>query len=240
MKIRSYKNFDDLFFSFNRELLLEPTFDYTYSSLGYVENLMFKCESFDCSLNIGDFGYKTNKWTVYSKSMVTKESYENFKEEVQNSKSNCCIFNFALKGMTKGGNLLCVVLKRQKYSTRWKTCNVFMRTTDLSKGFAVDLVLLNVFLRGLPKLNLKEINIFIAQAYMSAVTIYPLLEYFDLGLEELDETNVFIKCIKNAKKKFYTDKDNLSKYIGTKRMQKMFFENKETPNIRVLDLEIGE
>lgn len=240
MKIRCYKNFDDLFYSFNRELLLEPMFDYVYSAIGYVDNVMFKCDTYDCTLNISDVGYKKNKWTNYSASMVDKDSYEEFKQECQNSKSTCCIFNFALKGLTKGGSLLCIVLKRHGFKGKWKSCNVFVRTTEINRSFAVDLVLTSVFLKGLPKCDLDEINIFCAQTYIAAVKTIPLLEYFDVGLEELDDTTPFVKCMKNAKKTYYTDKKKLSNYCGVKNLQKMYFEDKEAPEIRVLDLEIGE
>ena len=239
--VRNYKNFDDLFYSLNRELLLSPEcFDYVNSGIGFADNLLLKCESFDCTLNIGDFGYKINKWTAYSKKMVDKEKLKLFKDELVKSNGNCSMFEFCTENMPKGGSMLCMVFKRHDYRSKWKTVDVYFRVAELQRDLALDLVLLNVLLRDMPNIKLSNINLYISQANISATYINGYLDYFDLGIEELDSTHPFVKSMISAKKRYFSDKDNLSNYNAVLVMQKMYFGMYKIPNIRVLDLELGE
>ena len=242
MKSRNYKNFDELFYQFNREILLNPTecLDYVVSTQGYVDDLLFKCDSHDCNLNLGDFGFKKYKWTSLLKTMIDKEKVLEFYEELKTTKSNCCIFNFQLQEQTKGGSLICIVLKRHDARGKWKVCDAIFRTAELQRGFAVDLVFLHIFLRDLPDCcKISSVNIFIAQACISGLFINGYLEWFDVGIEEMDNTHPFVKALINSRKKHFTDKNNLSKYNALFRMQQVYFEMMEFQPIRVLDLELG-
>ena len=92
----------------------------------------------------------------------------------------------------------------------------------------------------MPNIKLSNINLYISQANISATYINGYLDYFDLGIEELDSTYPFVKSMISAKKRYFSDKDNLSNYNAVLVMQKMYFGMYEIPNIRVLDLELGE
>lgn len=231
---RSYKNFDEMFYKINREFLLHPElFDYVRSAIGYKEDVTLCANNFDCSLNIGDFGYRLNKWTSYSKQMVDTDKFKAFKEEIEITNSTCIMFDFGCKD-----SMLCVIFKRHDMRSRFKTCDVYFKSAELFRHFAVDLVLLSVFLKSVPNINLKEINIHISQTFISATYLNAFIDYFDLGVEELNQDHAFVKALVNAKKKYFSDKDNLSNYESLLRMQKLYFEMYEVPNIRVIDLEL--
>ena len=239
---RLYKNFDETFYYLNREVLQQPelTIDYVVSSMGFIDNLFIKCATFDCTLNIGEFGYRQNKWTSYTKAMIDKKKVKAFYKELKSTKSNLCVFEFKPKDITKGSGLMCLMFKRHDSRSKWKTCTAIFKSAELQKDFAVDLVFLHVFLRSLPDcVKLDSVNIYIEQAYVSAQYINGYLEYFDLGLEELDLEHPFIKCIKRNREKYFSDKNNLSNYVSLLKMQQVYFKLIELSNIRVLDLELG-
>lgn len=232
---KDYINFDVLFYEFNQYLLLYPeNFDYVNSAIGYVENIILHADFTDCSLNIGDFGYKINKWTSFTKQLIDKDKFRQFKEDLQTTNSNCMCYKF------ESNSIISVILKRHDYRGKFKTCDVYFQRAELCSHFAVDLVFLSVFLKSLPNVNLSGVNIYISQGFVPATYITGLLDYFDLGIEELNEEHPFVKAMVNAKKKYYNDKEHLSSYESLLRIQKVYFEQTEIPNIRVLDLEIGE
>lgn len=238
MKSRNYKNFDELFYQFNRELLLDTEqFDYVISTKGFVDDLILQCDSYDCTLNIGDFGFKKYKWTTYTKSMIDKDKLLKFREELKTSKSSCCTYVFDLQG----NGLFCIVLKRHDSRGKWKCCDVFFETVELQRGFAVDLVFLHIFLRELPKscCNIKSVNMFISQAYSSALYINGYLEWFDVGVAEMNQNHPYTKALLNAKRKYFTDKSQLTTFNSLFRLQQVYFELIDFPEVRVLDLELG-
>lgn len=237
-----YKNFDEVFYHFNRSVLQMPDvyIDYVVSSMGYINNVFIQCDSFDCSLNIGEFGYRQNKWTNYTKSMIDKKKVKAFYKELETTKSNLCMFKFEPKDVSKGSGLMFLVFKRHDSRGKWKTCTAIYKSAEMQKDFAVDLVFLHVFLKNLPDCcKLSSVNIYIEQAYVSAQYINGYLDYFDIGLEELDNEHPFIKCIKHNKEKYFSDKNNLSNYVSLLKMQQLYFGLTEISNIRVLDLELG-
>lgn len=244
MKVRRYKNFDELFYNLNREILKTPqnNLDYTVSAIGYADDVVIQTESHDCTLNLADFGYKMAKWTRTVNAVVGKINLYNFHQELKLATGNCCMFNFYNEGMTKGGSLISIVLRRHDKRCKWKECTVFFRTVEVEREFAIYLVLLHTLLRDLPKscCNVSDVTLFVTQMSASAVAYNAFLEYFDLGIEELDETHPFIKAMKNAKQKYFTEGCKLSNYNVIKRLQNFYFNKEELPKIRVMDLEILE
>ena len=72
MKVRKYKDFDEMFLKLNQEILTNPyeMLDYTNGILGYMDNIFIACKNWDCNLDLGKFGYKKNKWPHLLKTYI--------------------------------------------------------------------------------------------------------------------------------------------------------------------------
>ena len=237
MRVASYKNFDELFYHFNRDALLNPKeyIESTRQTIGYINDLVFRCSSYDCSLNMGDFGFKKQKFLRAVCDLVDKYKLKEFYKELKTN-SKCCIFHFK----ETCGTMVCIVLKRCDNRSKFSSCDVFFKNADLQKDFAVNLIFLNRFLTELPDTcDVKDITLFISQGTFSAQYINGYLEYFDLGYAELDTEHPFIKTMIGIKNNHFTDKTKISNYNTLRRMQELYFDLYEFPVVRVDELSIG-
>lgn len=236
MRIESYRNFDELFYQFNRKVLLNPSecIDSVRQTMGYIDNLVFKCSSYDCTLNIGDFGFKKAKFYKSVSQLINKDDYVQFKKELSGNSKNCILsFN------QKPGTMIGLVMKRVDTRYKFNCCTVFFKNADVQKDFAVNLVLLNRIFTDIKEYcDVKEIVLIISQATLSAQYINGYLDFFDLGYEELDQEHPFIKTMIGIKNNYFSDKTKLSTYNSLRRMQEMYFDLIELPVVPVNELRL--
>jgi len=236
MRVERYKNFDELFYQFNRKVLLNPfeCIDKTRQTLGYIDDLIFVCQSYDCTLNIGDFGFKKAKYYKSVSQLMDRDNYLQFKKNLSSTLKSCS-FSFN----EKPGTIYNLVIKRVDARYKFNCCTVFFKNADIQKDFAVNLILLNRILTDVKDFcDIKEIVIVISQATLSAQYINGYLDFFDLGYEELNKEHPFIKTMIGVRNNYFSDKTKLSNYNSLKRMQEMYFGLIELPVVNVSDLRL--
>lgn len=241
MKIKHYKNFDECFYELNREIIKNPkdNLDKVNSTLGYINNLIISFDSYDCTLDLSDLGYKKNKWTSIVHENVNREQFEVYRNTLDETRLDSHCFNFETKYLSKGGTVLSLVLSKHDKRLKWKKCTVFFRTTEINKGLAVDMVLIHVMLRELQKhIDIQQVVFNVAQATVSNMLVCGLFDYLDIGCEETDEEHPFGKSLVNNYNLYFKQGVELSKYETLKRMQKVAFGLEEFPSINVNDLHI--
>lgn len=238
MKSRKYKNFDEALYELGREVLYKPyeMVDYTNSHSAFIEDLVITVKSIDCTIDIGEFGYKKNKWTLVTKSCINKKKLKQFYEKLKSSSHDACTFTFPEDDTIP---LISVMLTRHDKRQKWNKCVVFMKQVDIQRVLAVYMVFISVFLRELPDYcKVKEVTIHIGEGNICSYFVNGLLDYYDTGLEELDSSHPFIRDCISIRNTLFKNKNQLSKYQTVRIMQQMKFGMFKTSSIRVRDLEL--
>lgn len=239
MKSRKYKNFDEALYELSREVLYNPyeMIDYTNSHTAFIEDIVLTIQNVDCSIDIGEFGYRKNKWTLVTKSCVDKKKMKKFYDKLKTTKYDACVYMFPDDDAIP---LLSIMLTRHDERQKWKKCVVYMKQVDVQRTLAVYMVFLFIFIRKLPDCcNIKEVTIHIGEGSICSYFVNGLLEYYDTGLEELDISHPFIKDCCSIKNTLFKNKNQLSKYQTVRTMQQMKFGMYKTSEIRALDLDLG-
>lgn len=239
MKSRTYKTFDEALYEFTREVLYNPytMIDYTNSHSAFIEDIVLTIENLICSIDIGEFGYRKNKWTLVTKTCIDKKKLKQFYEKLSTTKYDSCAYTFPDDDKLP---LLSIMLTRHDDRQKWKKCVVYMKQVNIERVLPVYLVLISVFIKNLPDCcNIKDLTIHIGEGNLSSYLMNGLFEYYDTALEELDETHPFIKDLRLIKNTLFMDKSQLSKYQLVRTMQEMKFGIMKPSEIRALDLELG-
>lgn len=239
MKSRKYKNFDEALYELGREIMYKPyeMVDYTASHTAFVEDLILTIQSTICTIDIGEFGYKKNKWTLVTKSCVNKKKIKKFYEKLKTTKYDACVYMFEDDDAVP---LLSVMLTRHDKRQKWNKCVVYMKQVDLQRMLAVYMVFISVFLRELPECcKIKEVTIHIGEGTVCSYFVNGLLDYYDLGLEELDNSHPFIKDCCSIKNTLFKNKNQLSKFQTVRTMQQMKFGMFKATEVRAIDLKLG-
>lgn len=224
MKVRKYKNFDEMFLRLNQEILLYPydMLDYTTGTLGYMDNVFVACKSWDCNLDLGNFGYKKNKWGHLLKTYINYDKLLKFKEELSTATGLSYTFNFNQKEINNGSCLIAIVLTRKERKKPWTKCNVVYRTTELQRRMAADLCLIHTFIKELPECcEIERVTFYMAQSYIHANFINGYFDYFKVPYEDLEPSHPWIKSLLNAHKQNYMSDSRITTYQSMARMQKM-------------------
>lgn len=249
MLVRKYKNFEEMFYSINREILLNPELiDYTNINQGLIYELFVACKSYDCNLNLGDFAYRKAKWGHLLNSYVDYETLLEFKKGIVSTSSLSITFYFKQKKAKTSSKsnsnpcLVALIFTRKARGKPFDKVNVICRTSELSRKLAADLVLINRFINELPKdiVQIDRVYFYYAQAYCNALLVNAYLDYFDLNIKDLKSDNKFINTLQKHNKKYFISWEGEQKYLALKRMQKFYFKETKYPEIKLEDLSISE
>ena len=237
-----FKNFDDCVYNLPRKIVKHPEeyLDYVVGMLGYVDDLMLNFNTSDCTYNLSFFGYKKYKVTKTINDVVDIDGFRDFCEMLKCSGQTCCMYTFESKNFSKGGNLICMTTKRHDKRMKWKSCNVHIRTVELSRELPVLLLLLNMMFSEMPNCSFTDISVFITQANVSAYNICGLTEFYDIGVEETNFEHPFGRTLMSVWKKYFTDGCKLSNYNSLRTMQELRFGTKEFPLIDLSDVKLLE
>lgn len=239
MKSRKYKNFDEALYKLGREVFYKPhdIVDYTNSHSAFVEDLILTIQNIDCTIDIGELGYRMNKWTLVTKSCVDKKKLKRFYETLKTTKHDACIYMFPDEETIP---LLSMMFTRHDNRQKWRKCIVYMKQVELQRMLAVYMVFIHVFIKNLPDCcNVKEVSIHIGEGNVSSYTANGLFDYYDVFIEELDNTHAFIRDLNLINNTLFKNKEQLSKYQTVRVMQQMKFGITKQSKIRVVDLELG-
>lgn len=229
-----YKDFDDLYHSFSRLLISDfekyKNDSFIIGATVYLNNVILKTESCDCTLDMSDFNYTRVKWTTLVNKYIDKDSYFDLKDRLSTSTSKTLTFNFNIhigrntdrdKTKNRDSCLVAMVFSRQGNSGEWTSVNIYYRVTEIFKKFAIDLILFNRMFNDLPNLKLNEYIIHIPQPFYSSFILAELMDkLFDI--EEFDQPDNFI-CYKINRfyEKYYGEDAVESNYHAISRKQKM-------------------
>lgn len=243
MKVRKYKDFDEMFYELNREVLINPyeMLDYTNGILGYMDNLFIACKNWDCNLNLGDFGYKKNKWGHLLKTYINYDELLKFKERLSTASGLSLTFYFNQKKINNGSCLLAIVLSRKDRKKSWTKCNVIYRTTETQRRMAADLVLIHSFINELPECcEIERVTFYMAQSYISAMVINGYYDYFDVPFESLDYSHPWIKNLVDVYNRSFVEGARITTYQSMARMQRMRLGMETYPPLLTKDLSIKQ
>lgn len=243
MKVRKYNDFDDMFLKLNQEILLDPyeMLDYTNGILGYMDNLFVACKNWNCKLDLGNFGYKKNKWGHLLKTYINYDELLKFHEKLKTSTGLSITFYFNQKQINNGSCLIAIVLSRKDRKKNWTRCNVIYRTTETQRRMAADLCLIHSFIKELPECcDIERVTFYMAQTYTSAMVINGYYEYFGVPMENLDYSHPWIKALIDAHDRSFVEGARITTYQSMARMQKMKLGMSEFPSIPIETLSISK
>lgn len=243
MKVRKYKDFDEMFLKLNQEILTSPheMLDYSNGILGYMDNVFIACKNWDCNLDLGKFGYKKNKWPHLLKTYINYDELLKFHERLATASGLSLTFYFNQKKINNGSCLLEIVLSRKDRTKKWDKCNVIYRTTETQRRMAADLCLINSFIRELPECcEIERVTFYMAQSYISAMVINGYFGYFGVDMNTLDKTHPWIKNLVNQHDHNFVPGARITTYQSMAKMQKLALGMDDCPSMLCKDLSIKD
>lgn len=243
MKVRKYNDFDEMFLKLNQELLTKPyeMFDYVNGILGYMDNVFIGCRKWDCNLDLGNFGYKKNKWGHLLRTYIDYDNLLQFRETLKTISGLSYTFYFNQKKVNNGSCLLAIVLSRKDRKKPWTRVNVIYRTTETQRRMAADLALIHAFIKELPDCcEIERVTFYMAQTYTSAMVINGYYDYFGIPYDSLDKSHPWIKALTGAYERSFVEGARITTYQSMARMQKMRLGMEEYPQMLVKDLSIDK
>lgn len=241
MLVRKYKNFDDMFLKLVREILedTDNILDYSNGILGYIDNMFLACKSWDCNLDLSNFGYKRNKWGHLLRTYVDYEELVEFHEKLKNSKALSLTYYFKRKKINNGSCLIGIVLSRTDRKKEWTKVNVLYRTTEIQRRFAADLVLVHHFIKELPECcKIGVVTFYMPQSYISAKVLNGYYDYFGIPIDNLNKNNPWIKKMLRDYELNFVEGSRITTYQSIARMQKLRLGLEEYEPIEVESLGI--
>ena len=224
MKVRKYENFDEMFLKLNQEILLHPDemLDYTTGTLGYMDNIFVACKTWECNLDLSNFGYAKNKWGHLLRTYINYDKLLEFREQLKTATGLSLTYNFNQKEINNGSCLIAIVLTRKDRKKAWTKCNVVYRTTETQRRMAADLCLVHHFIKELPECcEIERVTFYMAQCYTHANFINGYFSYFGVPYEQLNKNHPWTKSLLNARKANYLSGSRITTYQSMARMQKL-------------------
>ena len=223
MFYKEFNTFHGLLRGWVRRILKHPeTLSYYNGFLGYMEDVVLKCNGFENDIDLAAFGYAKNKWSQLMRVYIDYESLTVFKERLSSASGLSLTYYFKQKKVNNGSCLIGVVLTRSNRKGPWERAKVLYRTTEIQRRFAADLVLISVFLKELPECcAINEVYFYFPQSYISGMVINGYLEMFDVGEEELDSSNGWIKNLLNQRDHYFREDSVINSYQSLAKMQRL-------------------
>lgn len=242
MFVGKYKDFDEMFLKLNREFLLHPeSIDNVIGESAYIENAIIGCRTWNCTLDLSNFGYKISKWKNLINTYINYEELLEFYEKIRTISGTSFTYYFNRKKKNNGSCLISIVLVRKKRLGKWAEAKVFYRTTETQRRMAADLVMINRFMNELPK-DICEINkvvFFMSQCYCSSDFINGFFDYFGVDRNDIPYTHSWTKQIRHYYEKYYKEYKP-QKYMTRDKMQRLLFGLDEYEPIPIKTLSIKE
>lgn len=243
MIVRKYKNFDELFLKFNREVLTNTgeMLVRTNGFLGYMETILIGCKSWEFNLDLGILGYKKNKWGHLLRTYIDYDKLLKFRKDIRETSGMSYTFYFNQKEVNNGSCLLAIVLTREISRGPWKSVHVMYRTTETQRRMAADLALIQAFINELPQdiCEIEKVVIHAAQAYISGMVINGYLDYFGVPIDKMAD-HPWIDCMLKNRRMYFQPDSRISTYQSQAKMQKLALGLLETESIPAKELSIDE
>lgn len=245
-------DFDDLYnqvsrLPINKEKELEDC-NFKVGSTYYINNLILKTNSCDCSLDLGEFNYTLMKWKVLVNKYIDKDDYILLKQRLIDSTSKTLTFNFKIhiglktdldKTKNRDSCIIAIVFSRNGNKGKWEKATVLWRVAEIYKKFACDLILLNRMFNDLPNLEIKEFILHIVQPFFSSFILSEIIDSKMFSIEEFKNSESFVgQILYSHYLRYYGPEANLSNYHAIRRKQEMKKSGKKLPSIPIDTLKI--
>jgi hypothetical protein len=227
---RKYKDFDEAFYEINREFLTKPHgfIQYLRGAQSFLEDLVIQVDSPKVSLNLHEHAFNPqSKWQHLIKSYIEPERYWDFWEKISSIGGTSYQFKFRDREGSSGPCLSALILTREDGKDPWTRCKVTFRNSEINRKFAADLVLIYHFLTNPPEgyeqcLDIKEITLFLAQAFQSWRLSGVWVDQF-CSWDEVDLTHSHCEKVKaNFEKVFLADPQPPIKFAPVRRAQEFW------------------
>ena len=224
-----FRNFNEAYYETNRLLLQKPQhIDYLNSTMGWLDNLFISCKSTQCDkINLGALGYKRGKWTRLVKTYLGDKKVEEIRNLGVGSTGLSAGFDFLRKTSGNGACMLGIVISRPRRGKhKWSKATIMWRTTELQRRWAADLILIHRILELIPNSDFKQIDLYMATAYQSAMYIIPILEpVFNIKSKDLDPNHSYTRVIITREAKYFKpDKSPHRMLASGERLVKLYKE----------------
>ena len=243
MIYRHYKDFDDLFLNFNKEIILHPDklMSYTQNIQGFLEDVVIDIDDYKCTLDLSNFGYTKGKWPHLMRSYIDYPQLVEYKKVLPTLTGMSKTYYFQQHFKGNGPCLIAIVLTRPKRKGPWKSIKVFYRTCELQKKLSADLILINRFIKELPQecCEIDSITMHMAQAYVSGMFINGYFEYFNVDRKLIARSkHPWHKTLMGNYTRFFKDPSQLNNYKALQKMQNLHFGLVKLPHLKPSDFSI--
>lgn len=227
MKVKKYKDFDDLYNSLIKEFLFSPNeiIDFVSIRRAIVKDIIISCSDYKCSIDLSKLGYSPEKKMKHLvKTYIDYDNLLSFCSKLKSSKSLTLTFYFNQKKINNGSCLIGLVFSREKSTSKWNKLNVLYRTSELETRMAADLVMLHLLIKEyfFDLCNLDEIVFFLPQLYCSNVYVYYALRYLEIKLKDLPKEHSWTKTLLRLKKQLFSKNSLSSKFASVAKIQKFY------------------
>jgi len=233
-----YENLDEVWLDLNRSFLTKPEemVQYTRGAQGFIEDLVIKVKEPVTTINLHEVAFEPQrKWNHLIKSYIEPEEYWDFWEKVPKVTGTSYQFRFKNRKGPNGPCLIALVLTRESSGTPWTRAKVLWRTAELQRKWAADLVLIHNFFREVPEeckdmIQLKEVTLYLAQAFQSWRLVGPVIHLF-CDMNEVNQEHDFTRKALESYERVYEEPQPEIKFAPVRRMQRH--------HLRVKNGEIG-
>lgn len=243
MFVAKYKNFDEMFLELNREFILHPEkISNIIGESAYFENVVIGCRSWDCSIDLSNFGYKLSKWKSLLNTYIDYEELLEFYDKIRNISGTSFTYNFKKKNKNNGSCLIAIVLVRKKRLGKWTEVKVIYRTTETQRRMAADLVMINRFINELPSdiCEIDKVVFLMSQCYCSSDFINGFFDYFGVDRKDIPYNHSWTKQIRHYYEKYYSGEYKPQKFMTRTTMQRLVFGLDKYEPIPIKSLSIKE
>lgn len=205
MIYREYKNFDEAFFEFNREILLNPgLIEAMCNTMGGLHQVIMEIPSPKCDrIDLGMLGYNEGKWRHLVGTYLGPEKVEELRHLGEKVTGLSYTFYFLQKSTHNGSCMTSMDISRDKRGTPWNTVTVKWRTTELQRRWGADLILIARMAELIPNANITRFQFQMTSAYQSAMYVVPNLGYFGVKAKNLDPKAQYTKMVLRRKELYY-------------------------------------
>lgn len=236
-----YKDFDQLYQNLSRLPFHE--FDKYENDLiksgstYYMDNVIVETDSCDCTIDMSKLNYTIAKWTTLVNRYVDPHDYLNLKDKLITSNKKTCTFNFKHDIEGHDACIIALVFTRENTRGKWDKVSVEYRITDVTKKYAVDLILLNRIFNDLDNVELKNIVFYFPKIFFRIEFMAELIGgYF--SLDEFSNDTFASKHVTDLWNKYYTPGAELSNYHTVQRKQKLKQRSESLPPLPIESLKL--
>lgn len=246
MLFLSYKDFDELYFNLNKDVILNPQkYDLELDICSaYLPFTLIEVEENKCSLDLGkNLFYAKNKFNRLIDTYIDIEKLIQYKKRLLETRGTSLTFYFnQVKKKTgsqenNGPCLISFTLTRRNRSSKYNEINIYYRTCELGRRFGADLVLFYTLIKELPEnCDINKIRMYISKHYFSTMTSCALIHTLGIDINKLDENNKIQKSILNQHR--LMERDKQMSFSSRKIVQGIVKGTKEYKPINIEELVI--